>query len=99
MTGKGWLTFLGIAVVLGSIHAWLVLGGWLALWAGLYAWSMKYKPRVRCSRCSGSGISEHSVLPWTAFGDCPKCGGKKSFVRLGVRVLQPDRARQLMASR
>lgn len=95
MSGKWWLGFLGVAVLAGFGHRWLILLGWLALWGGAYWYSFVFKPQIPCSKCHGTGMTGHKILPWAGLGICSKCHGQKMFPRLGVRIFQPERARQL----
>ncbi|HEY1321017.1 MAG TPA: hypothetical protein VGF32_12250 [Streptosporangiaceae bacterium] len=75
---------------------WLILAAAAALAAVVYATSLRIHPWTPCRTCKGSGKSRDSVWK-TAFGTCRACGGRGRHPRLGVRVLQPGRARRLTA--
>lgn len=63
-----------------------------------YLISLRVHPWRRCLRCKGAGRTRARV--WRgAFGSCPRCGGKGRKPRLGIRVLDPGRARELTAPR
>ena len=65
-----------------------------AITVAAYLISLKVHPWAPCSRCSGGGKSRDRL--WRgAFGTCPSCGGRGKHPRLGVKVLQPGRARRL----
>jgi hypothetical protein len=64
--------------------------------AAAYAVSLRIRPWWPCRACKGSGKTRDRI--WTkATGTCPRCGGRGRRPRLGIRVLQPGRARQLEA--
>lgn len=73
---------------------WLILAAAAILTAAAYAASLRFHPWKPCGTCDGSGKSRDAVWK-TAFGTCRACGGKGRKPRLGVRVLQPARARRL----
>lgn len=62
-----------------------------------YAVSLRLHPWRPCRACRGSGKTRDRF--WKpATGTCPKCrGGRRP--RLGVRMLQPARARDMIPAR
>lgn len=77
---------------------WLALAVAAALAAPAYLISLRVHPWWRCRRCKGAGRSRARV--WRgAFGSCPRCGGKGRKPRLGIRVLDRERAREMTAPR
>ncbi len=80
------------------------MAGWLALAAAVIAvtaaavyWrSLQVHPHRPCGACGGSGKTRDRI--WKpATGTCPKCLGGR-VPRLGVRVLQPARARRMLGA-
>lgn len=70
----------------------------LAAAAAAYLVSLRLRPWWPCRACRGAGKTGGRI--WRrASGTCPKCGGRGRRPRLGVRVLNPERARQLQAAR
>lgn len=100
---------LGIAVTLyilfGHPHApsgGTVTGIVLALAALLaYRLSLTFWPWWPCGHCGGSKIRRHPGRGriTRAHGGCLWCRGKGRHPRLGVRVLTPNRARDLRAGK
>ena len=75
---------------------WLILAAAAALAAAVYLVSLRVHPWAPCRRCGGGGKSRDRI--WReAHGSCRSCGGRGRHPRLGVRVLQPARARQMTA--
>jgi len=63
--------------------------------AGYYI-SLWLHPWASCRACGGGGKSRDRI--WRgAFGTCKACAGRGRHPRLGVRVLQPGRCKQLTA--
>jgi len=58
-----------------------------------YLISLRLRPWWRCRACGGSGKTRSRLRPG-ASGTCGKCLGGR-VPRLGIRVLNPDRARQM----
>jgi hypothetical protein len=82
-------------VVLPLAGAWGLALVWWTVHGSLYAWSIAHRPILPCWACGGDGITKGDVIwPWSR-GLCWRCGGKKGFVRLGVKVLQPGRTKRL----
>lgn len=76
---------------------WLVLAAAAVLAAAVYAVSLRARPWWPCRACRGSGKTRDRI--WKrASGTCPKCGGRGRRPRLGIRALNPDRARQMKAA-
>lgn len=73
---------------------WLILAAAAVLGAAMYAASLRIHPWRPCRSCDGSGKSRDTVWKKT-FGTCKACGGRGRHPRLGVRVLQPARARRM----
>lgn len=73
---------------------WLILAAAAITAAAVYAVSLRIHPWKPCRSCEGTGKSRDTVWK-TAFGTCKSCGGKGRKPRLGVRVLQPARARRM----
>lgn len=69
-----------VVAVLGAIAAYLT--------------SLRLHPWRSCRSCKGGGKSRDTVWK-TAFGTCKACGGRGRHPRLGVRILQPARARDM----
>jgi hypothetical protein len=65
----------------------------LAAAAAGYLISLRVRPWWKCRACGGSGKTRSRVRPG-ATGTCRKCLGGR-VPRLGIRVLNPDRARQM----
>jgi hypothetical protein len=66
----------------------------LAVIAAVYLVSLRFHPWWPCWRCRGTGRTRDRV--WKrARGTCPACGGRGQRPRLGIRVLNPDRARRM----
>jgi len=87
-----------LVMVAGSIIVARTEPG-LAAVAGLviavaYAYSLRRRPMRPCRPCGGSGANRGRFWKY-AYGDCWCCHGAKGHVRLGVRVFQRSRARQL----
>jgi hypothetical protein len=61
--------------------------------AGGYLVSLRLRPWWKCRACGGTGKTRSRVRPG-ATGTCPKCVGGR-VPRLGIRVLDRDRARQM----
>jgi hypothetical protein len=61
--------------------------------AGGYLVSLRIRPWWKCRACGGTGKTRSRIRPG-ATGTCPRCLGGK-VPRLGIRVLNPDRARQM----
>jgi len=76
---------------------WPVLIAAAAGGAVAYLVSLRLHPWRPCRACRGSGKTRDRI--WKpASGTCPKCrGGRRP--RLGVRVLQPARARGMVPAR
>ena len=79
-------------------------GGWLIpaaaalAAAAAYAVSLRIRPWWPCGPCDGTGKTRDRI--WRkASGTCPKCGGRGRRPRLGIRVLQPARARAMAAAK
>jgi DnaJ-class molecular chaperone len=73
---------------------WIVLAAAAVLGAAAYLTSLRVHPWAPCRKCEGGGKSRDAV--WRrAHGTCRACGGRGRHPRLGVRVLQPGRARQM----
>ena len=58
-----------------------------------YLISLQVRPWWKCRACGGTGKTRSRIRPG-ATGTCPRCLGGK-VPRLGIRVLNPDRARQM----
>ena len=68
----------------------------LAVGAAAYLVSLRLRPWWPCRACRGAGKTRDRI--WKrATGTCPKCGGRGRRPRAGIRVLNPERARQLRA--
>lgn len=66
----------------------------VAITAAAYVISLRVHPWIACRRCNGGGRSRDRL--WRgAYGSCPACAGRGRKPRLGVRVLQRERARRL----
>lgn len=74
--------------------AGLLIVAVIALAAVAYGISLKIHPWIACGRCHGSGKSRGTVWK-SSYGSCASCAGRGRHPRLGVRVLQRDRARRL----
>lgn len=85
----------GVAVILFAAHAWTGLAAWLGFWALAYGYSIARNAQLPCSRCGGSGMVPHRLLPFAGLAPCPRCRGKKLFVRLGTRIFMKDKADRL----
>ena len=73
---------------------WLLIVIVAALIGGAYLTSLWVHPWVPCRACKGSGRSRDPL--WrSAYGTCRACGGRGRHARLGVRLLQPGRAKRL----
>ena len=59
-----------------------------------YVYSLHRRPMRPCRTCGGSGANR-GVFWKYAFGECWCCHGSKSHARLGIRVLQRNRYRQI----
>lgn len=75
---------------------WLIPAVAALIAAAAYLASLRIHPWTPCRPCKGTGKSRDTVWK-AAFGTCRACGGRGRHPRLGVRVLQPGRARQLTA--
>lgn len=74
---------------------WLILAA-AVIAAAVYGTSLRLHPWTPCRACDGSGKSRDAM--WKkAHGTCRACGGRGRHPRLGVRILQPGRARRLAA--
>ena len=71
-----------VAVLLAAATAYLT-----------YRTSLQVRPWRACRACRGSGKTRGRIWK-TAGGTCPKCRGGR-VPRLGVRLLQRERARQM----
>jgi DnaJ-class molecular chaperone len=76
--------------------AWLLVVITAVLIAGAYYVSLRIHPWRPCRPCDGSGKSRDALWK-SAFGTCRACGGRGRRPRLGVRALQPGRARRMTA--
>jgi hypothetical protein len=86
---------LALDVVLPLGGAWKLAVIFWVVHGGGYGWSLARRPILPCWACDGLGIvGGGRIWPWGR-GLCWRCGGAKGFVRLGVRVLQPARAKRL----
>ena len=66
--------------------------------AAAYLVSLRVRPWWPCRACRGGGKTRDRI--WKrATGTCPKCGGRGKRPRLGIRVLNPDRARLMRAAK
>ena len=73
---------------------WLILAAAAVLAVVAYAVSLRLHPWAPCRKCDGGGKSRDAV--WKkAHGTCRACGGRGRHPRLGIRVLQPGRARRM----
>jgi len=74
----------------------IVAAAVIAAVAAAYLVSLRWRPWWPCHACRGSGKTRDRI--WKrATGTCPKCGGRGKRPRLGIRVLNPDRARLMRA--
>jgi hypothetical protein len=76
---------------------WLIVLGAAVAGIAVYAVSLRLHPWGPCRSCHGTGKTRDRI--WKpASGTCGKChGGRRP--RLGVRVLQPSRARAMTPAR
>lgn len=75
---------------------WVILAVAAALAVAVYSASLRLHPWAPCRSCGGGGKSRDAV--WRkAHGTCRSCGGRGRHPRLGIRILQPARARQMTA--
>lgn len=66
----------------------------LAVIGAVYLASLRFHPWWPCHPCKGTGKTRDRI--WAkARGTCRACGGKGQRPRLGIRVLNPDRARTM----
>lgn len=73
---------------------WLAVAVIAAIAGAFYLLSLRFHPWWPCWRCRGTGKTRDRI--WKrARGTCALCGGKGQRARLGIRVLQPDRARSM----
>ena len=87
------ITFAVLAVV--AIHSPLLGVGAAAIVTLMYLFSLRVRPMRPCRLCAGSGANRSRWFWKYAFGNCLCCHGSKSHVRLGVRVLQRGRYKEL----
>ncbi len=74
---------------------WLLLAAAAVAAASAYLVSLRLHPWWPCRSCGGSGKTR-DWLWGKATGACPKCGGRGRLPRLGIRVLQRERAREML---
>jgi hypothetical protein len=76
------------------VSGWLILAAFALLAAAAWITSLWVHPWIPCKSCDGSGKTRDPVFR-SAFGTCPRCGGRGRKPRLAVRVLQPSRGRRM----
>ena len=95
------IIFLVTAFVTGGLThtaaAGIILG--IVTAGGYWVYDVKRHPKVACRVCGGSGVKVSKVqgsLIRTPVGDCGHCGGKKSFPRPALRVIDSSQRQQIM---
>ncbi|HEY1323215.1 MAG TPA: hypothetical protein VGF32_23355 [Streptosporangiaceae bacterium] len=77
---------------------WLILAAAAVTAVAVYALSLRLRPWWPCRACHGTGKTTDRI--WRrATGTCARCAGKGRHPRLGIRVLQPARARAMTAAK
>lgn len=93
----------GLAVAAGLAVGWAMFGvlGLVAMAGGIFgAWwvSLHVKEWSDCPACGGQG-KHRGIYATGSFSHCGRCEGTSGrVVRPGVRIMRPERARQLLAS-
>ena len=73
---------------------WLILLSAAVSGGAAYLVSLRFHPWWPCRACKGTGKTRDRI--WKpARGTCSACGGKGQRPRLGIRVLDPDRAQAM----
>jgi len=73
---------------------WLILAAAAVIAAAVYLASLRLHPKWPCRACRGTGKTRDRIWK-SAHGTCAACSGRGWRPRLGIRVLQPGRARRL----
>lgn len=77
---------------------WLVLAAAAVAAAVVYAVSLRLRPWWPCRACRGTGKTRDRIWK-AAHGTCARCGGRGRRPRLGIRILQRGRARDMAAAK
>jgi hypothetical protein len=81
------------AVLIGAVHAWWPLAGWVALCAGVWLFRLRRHPMGPCRACKGRG-GRNVGSDATQWGGCPRCektpGGRGEEPRFGARLVHPE---------
>jgi len=73
---------------------WLALLVAAVIGGAVYLISLRMHPWTSCRPCKGSGKARDRI--WRkAHGSCRSCGGKGRHPRLGIRFLNPERAKAM----